>query len=453
MGSAGNDGNPTPAAAAPPPLSIMEFLHGPRRVVLEPPSATAGPSWVRRVRIRTGGAEAASSASSSSPAAGSAGSTTAQQLGDDDEERWLELTLAPPLPRAWSPRLPAAAARAWPVAFGSVSTQGRLPYMEDTVSLRPGFHTWVDGSPMHFFAVFDGHGGTHPMKSRETMHACRCRSCAVTGCTSSWRTSLRGRRHPSWCVGTSSSVGAWVEHHEEEHAWHAALARAFGRVDAMAAIPCACGRITRPPPCECPRSVFTGYVGSTAVVTLLVRGTVVVANCGDSRAVLCRGLAGVPPIPLSYDHKPNRPDELARIHAVGGQVMYKRVRGVLAMTRALGDRKLRPDVIAEPEITITERMADDQCLILASDGMWDVISNETVCHVARQCLEYGNSPPVDPRAASSSTAAAATATAARGHGAEPRCSRAAWVLGRLALARETADNISVIVVDLRQREL
>ncbi|CAL5033663.1 unnamed protein product [Urochloa decumbens] len=448
MGSAGNDGNPTPAAAAPPPLSIMEFLHGPRRVVLEPPSATAGPSWVRRVRIRTAGAEASSSASSSSPAAGSAGST-AQQLGDDDEERWLELTLAPPLPRAWSPRLPAAAARAWPVAFGSVSTQGRLPYMEDTVSLRPGFHTWVDGSPMHFFAVFDGHGGTHVSElCRDRMHEFLADELAREAASFLVRRELA----TAGVVGTSSSVGAWVEHHEEEHAWHAALARAFGRVDAMAAIPCACGRIARSPPCECPRSVFTGYVGSTAVVALLVRGTVVVANCGDSRAVLCRGLAGVPPIPLSYDHKPNRPDELARIHAVGGQVMYKRVRGVLAMTRALGDRKLRPEVIAEPEITITERMADDQCLILASDGMWDVISNETVCHVARQCLEYGNSLPVDPRAASSSTAAAATATAARGHGAEPRCSRAAWVLGRLALARETADNISVIVVDLRQRE-
>ncbi|CAL5028729.1 unnamed protein product [Urochloa decumbens] len=456
MGSAGgNGGNPTPAAAAPPPLSIMEFLHG--------------PSWVRRVRIRTAGAEASSSASSSSPAAGSAGSM-AQQLGDDEEERWLELTLAPPLPRAWSPRLPAAAARAWPVAFGfmgpqpdgplaiapadpplrraCVSTLGRLPYMEDSVSLRPGFHTWVDGSPMQFFAVFDGHGGTHVR-----IHTAIDSSCYGPPNFPGRPCLVRRELATAGVVGTSSSVGAWVEHHEEEHAWRAALARAFGRVDAMAAIPCACGRIARPPPCECPRSVFTGYVGSTAVVALLVRGTVVVANCGDSRAVLCRGLAGVPPIPLSYDHKPNRPDELARIHAVGGQVMYKRVRGVLAMTRALGDRKLRPEVIAEPEITITERTANDQCLILASDGMWDVISNETACHVARQCLEYGNSPPVDPRAANSSTAAAAMAAAARGqHGAEPRCSRAAWVLGRLALARETADNISVIVVDLRQRE-
>jgi serine/threonine protein phosphatase PrpC len=32
--------------------------------------------------------------------------------------------------------------------------------MEDTVSLRLGFHTWTDGSPMHIFAIFDGHGGS-----------------------------------------------------------------------------------------------------------------------------------------------------------------------------------------------------------------------------------------------------------------------------------------------------
>ncbi|CAN1185816.1 Protein phosphatase 2C 56 [Linum perenne] len=41
-------------------------------------------------------------------------------------------------------------------------------------------------------------------------------------------------------------------------------------------------------------------VGSTAVVTLVCRTHIVVANCGDSRAVLCRGKQVVP---LSVDHK------------------------------------------------------------------------------------------------------------------------------------------------------
>jgi hypothetical protein len=98
---------------------------------------------------------------------------------------------------------------------------------------------------------------------------------------------------------------------EEERAWRAALARTFRRVDALASLACACGRIARPP-CRCPLSGNSGIVGSTAVVAVLVRGRVVVANCGDSRAVLCRGPAGAPPVPLSRDHKVRTPPVLLR---------------------------------------------------------------------------------------------------------------------------------------------
>jgi protein phosphatase 2C len=105
--------------------------------------------------------------------------------------------------------------------------------------------------------------------------------------------------------GTSagSGAGSWAvkqQQLEEERAWRAALERTFRRVDAMASLACACGRIVSPP-CRCPLSGNSGIVGSTAVVALLVRGRLVVANCGDSRAVLCRG--GSPPVQLSDDHK------------------------------------------------------------------------------------------------------------------------------------------------------
>lgn len=93
---------------------------------------------------------------------------------------------------------------------------------------------------------------------------------------------------------------AAMEEEEEERAWRAALSRSFGRVDALAAVACACGRATVPA-CRCPLSGQTGaIIGSTAVVALLVRDRLVVSNCGDSRAVLCR--AG-DPLPLSSDHK------------------------------------------------------------------------------------------------------------------------------------------------------
>ncbi|VAI69068.1 unnamed protein product [Triticum turgidum subsp. durum] len=62
-----------------------------------------------------------------------------------------------------APLLPgeAAAAAVWSLAFGSVSQRGldQRKGMEDTVSLRPFFCVQADGSPMHFFAVFNGHGG------------------------------------------------------------------------------------------------------------------------------------------------------------------------------------------------------------------------------------------------------------------------------------------------------
>ena len=109
-------------------------------------------------------------------------------------------------------------------------------------------------------------------------------------------------------LGGPPAAEPWSEQAEEERAWRAALMRSFRRADAMAPLACACGRVARPS-CGCPLSASgaaarsTGIVGSTAVVAILVRGRLIVANCGDSRAVLCRGPEGTPPVPLSFDHK------------------------------------------------------------------------------------------------------------------------------------------------------
>ncbi|CAO2177478.1 unnamed protein product [Urochloa humidicola] len=359
---------------------------------------------------------------------------------------------------------PAPRAPAWPVAFGWLSVAGRSREMEDAVSLRPGFCTWpVDGSPMHFFAVFDGHGGSHVSTlCRERMHEFLAEELAAEGAAillhqqqqqeeAAAAGEAAADRSTTSAAGDGGAAQQREDTTEEERAWRAALSRTFRRVDALASLACACGRIASPP-CRCTLSGNSGIVGSTAVVALLVRGCIVVANCGDSRAVLCRGPAGAPPLPLSTDHKPDRPDELARIKAAGGRVLYingHRVRGILAMSRALGDRMLRPEVIAEPEITVTDRTPEDQCLILASDGMWDVIPNEIACSVARQCLEDGNPAPVDVAPAAGGEGAAAGGA---GPEAEARCSRAASLLVRLALGRTTWDNVSVVVVDLKQRE-
>uniref|UniRef100_A0A5B7BA08 PPM-type phosphatase domain-containing protein n=1 Tax=Davidia involucrata TaxID=16924 RepID=A0A5B7BA08_DAVIN len=123
-------------------------------------------------------------------------------------------------------------------------------------------------------------------------------------------------------------------------------------------------------------------VGSTALVVVLSACQIIASNCGDSRAVLCRGAKT---IPLTVDHKPERKEELARIVEGGGRILYwqgMRVEGVLSMTRAIGDRDLKPWVISVPEVTFMTRSEEDECLILASDGLWDVMSNEEVGELA-----------------------------------------------------------------------
>ncbi|KAH7441222.1 hypothetical protein KP509_03G029400 [Ceratopteris richardii] len=93
-------------------------------------------------------------------------------------------------------------------------------------------------------------------------------------------------------------------------------------------------------------------VGSTASTAILVGDRLVVANVGDSRAVICRGNTAYA---LSEDHKPNRKDERQRIEEAGGVVIWAgtwRVGGILAVSRAFGDRSLKQFVVAEPELQV-----------------------------------------------------------------------------------------------------
>ncbi|KAH9611711.1 hypothetical protein KSS87_013009 [Heliosperma pusillum] len=137
---------------------------------------------------------------------------------------------------------------------------------------------------------------------------------------------------------------------EEDVLWKQALKRAFIKMDDLALSTCACGFVSSSSSaaahgCDCSSST----VGSTATVAVVTPDEIIVANCGDSRAVLCRRRGR--DFPLSADHKPDRPDELARIEAAGGRVMYldgARVQGVLAMSRAI-DLCRQAHILSHPQ--------------------------------------------------------------------------------------------------------
>nr|GMD27131.1 probable protein phosphatase 2C 25 [Ipomoea batatas] len=125
--------------------------------------------------------------------------------------------------------------------------------------------------------------------------------------------------------------------------------------------------------------------GCCCVTALMRNGNLVVSNAGDCRAVLSRG--GVAEA-LTSDHRPSRPDEKARIEALGGYVDCGRsgvwrIQGSLAVSRGIGDRSLKQWITAEPETRILTLDSQLDFLILASDGLWDKVSTQEAVDVAR----------------------------------------------------------------------
>ncbi|CAL1413964.1 unnamed protein product [Linum trigynum] len=300
--------------------------------------------------------------------------------------------------------------------WGMTSICGRRPEMEDAVAVVPRFMSIparmlgsrVD-STAHFLGVYDGHGGS------QVAEYCR------------------KRVHEA----LSEEIEELARADSGEEVLKKAFFNCFLRVDAEISGDGGGGGGAV--------EVAPETVGSTAVVATVCRTHIVVANCGDSRAVLCRGKAAVP---LSVDHKPDREDEYARIEGAGGKVIQwngARVLGVLAMSRSIGDRYLKPWIIPDPEVRIVERAKEDECLILASDGVWDVMTNEEACEVARRTILMWHRR----RSNGQDGHSQGQTMMSDDSGADPAAQAAAESLSNLALQRGSKDNITVIVVDLK----
>ncbi len=138
--------------------------------------------------------------------------------------------------------------------------------------------------------------------------------------------------------------------------------------------------------------------GSTACVCIITPTVIVCANAGDSRCILA--VDGYTK-QLSIDHKPTTPAEKERIEAAGGQVHRGRIDGELGVSRAFGDFSFKDRdkdkehalqrVTVVPDIIVHKRSSVDEYMIIACDGLWDVVtSSEAVATLREMLLNDGD---------------------------------------------------------------
>lgn len=139
--------------------------------------------------------------------------------------------------------------------------------------------------------------------------------------------------------------------------------------------------------------------GATAV-SLLIQSTtegkkIYVANVGDSRAVLCCKVntageshpsGGYFADRLSFDHRPEDESEQKRIKDSGGFIARGRVLGILAVSRSFGDHGMKDFICADPHLSerLLSRHGHCPFVILACDGVWDVLTDEEAVDIILQ---------------------------------------------------------------------
>eukprot|EP00879_Flechtneria_rotunda_P000146 GHRR01000213.1.p1 GENE.GHRR01000213.1~~GHRR01000213.1.p1 ORF type:complete len:631 (+),score=184.85 GHRR01000213.1:186-2078(+) len=216
--------------------------------------------------------------------------------------------------------------------------------------LAPDFESRiVTADAVHMFAVYDGHQG----------------DAASIHCVKSLHKHLHAQLHTELQQAQAAGLPA-----TPDDVMEAALLQAFRLTD---------GELREMP--------LVSNSGSTATVALVTPSNIHLAWVGDSRAVV---LADRQAVACTREHRADYKPEQDRVVAAGGRVFFNsglRVMGVLATTRAIGDYDLRSyGVVPEPEFINVPRQGGAEFLVLASDGLWDVISNEEVYDYAQKAL-------------------------------------------------------------------
>jgi serine/threonine protein phosphatase PrpC len=121
--------------------------------------------------------------------------------------------------------------------------------------------------------------------------------------------------------------------------------------------------------------------GTTAVVAYFKDNQLFIANVGDSRAVMCLGGKATR---VTTDHKPDLESEKTRIEKLGGWVKNGAITGSITVSRSLGDFPYKPFITCEPDVFGPFSFMEEeyQFLILACDGLWDVVSDQEAVEIA-----------------------------------------------------------------------
>jgi serine/threonine protein phosphatase PrpC len=252
----------------------------------------------------------------------------------------------------------------WSIWWGVAHDQGPRPSDEDAWCVLPG----LDGREGTLWAgVFDGHGGAEAARLAAPH--------------------LPRLFREAW----QASSGAWEER----------VRMAFTRAYTEASL--LIGRQTSS--------------GTTAATVWVTPEGIGYAHVGDSRIVLAQGGEVKR---LTRDHKVSDRQEYARLVARGARfwgpyIVLPGGKG-LAVARALGDRAFSPFVIPDPDVGFLPPLAGERTLILACDGLWDVVEDDEAAGIAT---------------------------------GEEDVQRAAQALVEEALARGTTDNVTVVVVRVR----
>ncbi|CAJ1400430.1 unnamed protein product [Effrenium voratum] len=157
-------------------------------------------------------------------------------------------------------------------------------------------------------------------------------------------------------------------------------------------------------------------------------------HVGDARAVLCRKGLAVRLTGVS-DHKATDVEEARRVVEAGGTIYHERVNGMLAISRAFGDFQLKAptwpnDIVSNvPEVSATLLCEGDIFVIMACDGLWDVIEDQDAVNLVIEGMQqFGGLLGED-------------------NGQHPMLGQVvARLLVEEALARGTSDNVTCVVV-------